>query len=179
MPDNYDLIDNKEANQYEFHIDGEIAKIEYKRSPGLISILHTEVPKALAGKGLAGKLTGEVLKAINGSGDRLKVYCPYVKKYIERHPYWQVLEKREPQTSNLQPKALEYSNGEVVIIWKPHLCVHSGICVQTLPAVYDPKARPWINPDGATTQAIINQVKTCPSGALTYRMEDTDDKLRS
>jgi len=61
----------------------------------------------------------------------------------------------------------EYTNGEVTIIWKPHVCRHSGRCFTGLPEVFDPDSRPWINVNGASTQQIIDQVKKCPSGALT------------
>ncbi|MDR1653506.1 MAG: (4Fe-4S)-binding protein [Prevotellaceae bacterium] len=60
-----------------------------------------------------------------------------------------------------------YSNGEITIVWQPGLCAHAGICVQTLPNVYDVNARPWIRPENATTQELIEQVSKCPSGALT------------
>ena len=40
----------------------------------------------------------------------------------------------------------EYSNGEITIIWQPEKCMHSGICVKTLPAVYNPQEKPWIKP---------------------------------
>jgi len=67
-------------------------------------------------------------------------------------------------------KKIEYSNGEITIIWKPDLCQHSGICVRTLPKVYHPKEHPWITPEHATTDELINQVKRCPSGALNYKV---------
>lgn len=69
-------------------------------------------------------------------------------------------------------KTHEYPNGEITILWKPDLCIHSGICVKTLPAVYDPKARPWIKPENATTQELLDQVAQCPSGALSIKKED-------
>ncbi len=62
----------------------------------------------------------------------------------------------------------KYTNGEVTIVWKPDLCIHSRNCFNGLPEVFDPRARPWITPEGSTTEKIINQVKQCPSGALTY-----------
>ncbi len=62
----------------------------------------------------------------------------------------------------------EYSNGEIVIVWQPGKCIHSGICVKTLPQVYDPKSKPWITPENATTEALIQQIKQCPSQALSY-----------
>ena len=70
----------------------------------------------------------------------------------------------------------EYTNGEITIIWQPLLCQHSGICVKTLPEVYKPNERPWINPLNATTEELIEQVKLCPSGALSFKINNTDDK---
>ena len=35
-------------------------------------------------------------------------------------------------------KKIEYTNGELTIIWQPELCQHAGICVKTLPDVYKP-----------------------------------------
>lgn len=69
-------------------------------------------------------------------------------------------------------KIHEYTNGELTIIWQPDLCCHSGICVQTLPNVYKPKERPWIQIENATTEELIAQIKTCPSGALSYKMNE-------
>jgi len=68
-------------------------------------------------------------------------------------------------------ETLEYSNGEITIIWKPKACIHSAICVKTLPEVYDPKARPWIRTENATTQELIDQIAKCPSGALSIKNE--------
>ncbi len=65
---------------------------------------------------------------------------------------------------------LTYTNGEVTIIWQPKLCSHSGNCVRGLPQVFNSKIRPWINPQGADTTQIIEQVKKCPSGALSFVM---------
>ncbi len=62
----------------------------------------------------------------------------------------------------------KYTNGEVTIVWKPNVCVHSEVCFHGLPEVFNPKEKPWINAEGANTERIISQVKQCPSGALTY-----------
>lgn len=67
-------------------------------------------------------------------------------------------------------KKIEYSNGELTIIWQPDLCQHSGICVKTLPQVYNPKERPWVKIENATTDELIAQINKCPSGALSYRL---------
>ncbi len=62
----------------------------------------------------------------------------------------------------------KYSNGEVTIVWKQGLCTHSANCVRGLPTVFHPNALPWITPENSTTEKIIDQVKKCPSGALSY-----------
>lgn len=67
----------------------------------------------------------------------------------------------------------EYTNGEVTIVWQNALCTHSARCFRGLPAVFDPRARPWITPDGTALADIVRQVEQCPSGALTwYRTAD-------
>lgn len=62
----------------------------------------------------------------------------------------------------------KYTNGDVTIVWKPELCIHSGFCFRGLNEVFDPKQRPWIRPDAATSDKIIDQIKKCPSGALSF-----------
>ncbi len=69
----------------------------------------------------------------------------------------------------------EYTNGEVTIVWEADKCIHSGICVRGLPKVFKPKARPWVDIDAAETEALVNQVKNCPSGALSFYMNDEKD----
>ncbi|MDX2248530.1 MAG: (4Fe-4S)-binding protein [Bacteroidia bacterium] len=66
----------------------------------------------------------------------------------------------------------EYSNGEVTVVWKPDVCIHSGICFGGLPRVFNPRKRPWVTIDGAETEAIVAQVKKCPSGALSFYMNE-------
>lgn len=68
----------------------------------------------------------------------------------------------------------EYTNGEVTVVWKPNVCIHSKICFNGLSDVFDPNARPWINMDGAKTERIVEQVKKCPSGALSFYMNNQD-----
>lgn len=63
----------------------------------------------------------------------------------------------------------EYTNGEITIVWQPKLCIHSGVCVKTLPKVYNTKERPWIKPENTTTKELIGQVAKCPSGALSIK----------
>lgn len=66
-----------------------------------------------------------------------------------------------------------YTNGEITITWKPNQCIHSKLCWTGLAEVFNPRERPWIKMDAATTASIMEQVDKCPSGALSYfRNED-------
>lgn len=65
-------------------------------------------------------------------------------------------------------KKINYAGDEITVVWKPELCQHSKRCWQQLPEVFDYKLKKWINPAGAPSEKIIEQVKKCPSGALTY-----------
>jgi uncharacterized Fe-S cluster protein YjdI len=61
-----------------------------------------------------------------------------------------------------------YTNGELTVVWKPEVCIHSKICWHGLPEVFNPQARPWVNAEGALTKEIAAQIDKCPSGALAY-----------
>ena len=63
----------------------------------------------------------------------------------------------------------EYQKNNLTVIWQPKKCVHSGVCVKTLPKVYDPKTKPWIRPENALKEELKSQIDACPSGALSYR----------
>jgi len=71
---------------------------------------------------------------------------------------------------------LHYTNGEVTVVWKPKVCIHSTLCWKELIEVFNPRERPWIKMDGATTGQIIEQVRKCPSGALSYFLNDEAGK---
>jgi len=66
----------------------------------------------------------------------------------------------------------EYSNGEITVVWKPELCAHAGICVKTLPNVYKPKEKPWIQIENASSDELKSQVSQCPSGALSFYINE-------
>jgi uncharacterized Fe-S cluster protein YjdI len=72
---------------------------------------------------------------------------------------------------NPQDIKKEYSNGEVTIVWQSAKCTHSANCVKNYHAVFKPKEKPWIVPENGTTEKIIETVKKCPSGALTFYLD--------
>ncbi|MEA2057354.1 MAG: (4Fe-4S)-binding protein [Actinomycetota bacterium] len=65
-----------------------------------------------------------------------------------------------------------YRTDSIVVHWDSERCAHSGICLRTLPEVFDVEARPWVNIEAADTDAIAAAVERCPSGALSYERSD-------
>lgn len=63
----------------------------------------------------------------------------------------------------------EYTNGEVTVICQPHMCTHSTKCWKGLLPVFNPKNRPWVDMNGASSERIVEQVNQCPSGALSMK----------
>lgn len=90
----YDVIDNKEAQRFEIHLDGEVAFEDYKMftteagEPG-IAYLHTDVPDSLGGRGVASALVKFILDDAAAKGLKVKPICPFVKAYIDKHPEYQ------------------------------------------------------------------------------------------
>ncbi len=65
----------------------------------------------------------------------------------------------------------KYSNEEITIVWKPSVCIHSTLCwkgEKGLKQVFNPMEKPWIKPEGASTEEIIERVNNCPSAAISF-----------
>jgi uncharacterized Fe-S cluster protein YjdI len=62
----------------------------------------------------------------------------------------------------------EYINGEATVVWQNKLCTHSANCARGLPEVFNARENPWIKPENAATEKLMEQVKKCPSGALSF-----------
>ena len=63
-----------------------------------------------------------------------------------------------------------YKNEDITIHWDQSKCIHAGVCVRTLPNVYNPKERPWIKVENASSEELKAQISKCPSGALSYTL---------
>ena len=70
----------------------------------------------------------------------------------------------------------EYTNNEITIIWKPKSCIHAAECIKALPKVYRPKEKPWIQIEHATADELKEQIRKCPSGALSFYMNGEENK---
>jgi len=61
-----------------------------------------------------------------------------------------------------------YTGEEVTILDNRGVCSHAGFCTAGLPPVWRLEVEPWIDADGAGRDAIVETIRRCPSGALSY-----------
>lgn len=67
-----------------------------------------------------------------------------------------------------------YTAGRITIHDNRSICAHAGRCTEGLAAVFRYKQEPWIDPAGGTLEAIIDTIRTCPSGALSYTLDGVE-----
>jgi uncharacterized Fe-S cluster protein YjdI len=72
----------------------------------------------------------------------------------------------------------DYAGAQVTIHDNRGICAHSGRCTDGLPSVFRLKQEPWIDPAGASAAAIIETIRTCPSGALSYSVDGVEQRDR-
>ena len=65
-----------------------------------------------------------------------------------------------------------YESGDIIVTFDPNLCIHSGVCVRGLPAVFDVRRQRWVRPENAPAGQVADQVRQCPSGALQFRLKE-------
>ena len=81
-----DVRDNTERSRFEINVDGNIAFSEYLRTGDRLTIRHTEVPKALEGRGIGSALARGLLDLARTQKLKVKPLCPFVAGYIKKHP---------------------------------------------------------------------------------------------
>lgn len=84
----YNVTNNTALEQFEIKEDGETAFLEYSIKGNVISILHTDVPDILGGKGIGSALAEHAFNYARQEKLGLKVYCSFAAVYAKRHPEW-------------------------------------------------------------------------------------------
>jgi predicted GNAT family acetyltransferase len=77
---------NEKAQQFQVRVEGHLALIRYVYSNGSIAFVHTEVPPALEGRGIAGTLARAALEFAREHELSVIPRCPFVAAYIRKHP---------------------------------------------------------------------------------------------
>ncbi len=86
MSNDLDIRNNEQQMQFEYREGDEIAKMQYRFYKDSIALMHTEVPDAMKGKGVASALAEFAFGHAKESNKRVMVYCPFVLTYVKRHP---------------------------------------------------------------------------------------------
>jgi uncharacterized protein len=83
--------DNPALHRFELDLGDAAAFSTYDREPGRITIIHTEVPKQLAGRGVGTALARGALELVRRSGEKLVPKCPFIAAFIGKHEEFQDL----------------------------------------------------------------------------------------
>lgn len=59
-----------------------------------------------------------------------------------------------------------YDGEHVDVTWDERLCIHFGACIRAPGDVFVKDRRPWVDPDAADADRVVQIVASCPSGAL-------------
>ena len=65
-----------------------------------------------------------------------------------------------------------YANDAIRVLWDSSRCIHSGLCLENAPVVFNLDTKPWVTIDGADADRIAWTIEQCPSGALRYERLD-------
>jgi uncharacterized protein len=87
----HEVIDNSAARRFEVTVDGKTAFSTYRLADGRLTVLHTDVPKELEGKGIGSALARRMLEHARALGLQVIPICPFTKGYIDKHPEYQDL----------------------------------------------------------------------------------------
>ena len=79
------------AQRFEWTEDGIRSELDYELQNGVMSILHTGVPEAVGGRGIAADLAKAALDTAREQGWLVRPVCSYVAAYIKKHAEYQSL----------------------------------------------------------------------------------------
>lgn len=80
-----DIVHIKEERRFQTIVDGVRGYVEYKEYPGGLDLVHTIVPKAIGGRGIAAALVKHVLEYARTNELKVRPTCSYVRVYMQRH----------------------------------------------------------------------------------------------
>ena len=80
------IAHNSAALRFETTVEGHLCVADYTLADTTLTLHHTEVPSALAGRGIAAALVAYALSHARRQGWRVRPTCSYVASYMQRHP---------------------------------------------------------------------------------------------
>jgi len=82
---------NAAASRFEATVESLLCVANYRLVDGVMRIHHTEVPAALEGRGIAGRIVRAAFAHAEANGLEVEPWCGYVRAYMKRHPETQRL----------------------------------------------------------------------------------------
>jgi predicted GNAT family acetyltransferase len=79
------VTDDVAASRYEATVDGVLAFAQYVRRGAKIVFVHTLVPHAIAGRGVADALARRALDDARAAGLQVVPRCPFFEAFMRRH----------------------------------------------------------------------------------------------
>ena len=90
------IIHKEAERRFEMTVEGAVAFIEYEvRKTKVLAFMHTRVPDAHKGKGVASQLARGAFGWCKEHGFQIIPVCPYIVAFIKRHPEWSALKYDE------------------------------------------------------------------------------------
>ncbi|HEV2220655.1 MAG TPA: GNAT family N-acetyltransferase [Casimicrobiaceae bacterium] len=87
MPDSgLTIAHNVAQRRFEVRGEGTLAHCDYRLDGTVLQLVHTEVPAALGGRGIAAGLVAAALAWARAEGFSVIPVCSYVRTYMRRHP---------------------------------------------------------------------------------------------
>ena len=74
------------TGRFELERDGHVATLQYTVAGRVLALLHTEIPEALRGSGIASTLAQTALDWARANHMKIDVVCPFVAAFLETHP---------------------------------------------------------------------------------------------
>ena len=74
------------TGRFELERDGHVASLQYTVAGHVLALLHTEIPDALRGSGIASTLAQTALDWARDHHLKVDVVCPFVAAFLETHP---------------------------------------------------------------------------------------------
>ena len=85
---------NEGEQRFEADTVAGLGVAEYRRRGDTLVFTHTEVPSAVRGRGLGGRLARAGLEHARATNARVVPQCPFIAAWLARHPEFEDLRAR-------------------------------------------------------------------------------------
>ena len=79
------VLDDAGDNRFVLQQDGGLSELVYRVNGNRLVLVHTEVPEAIRGRGIAGRLVQAAIERAAAEGMTVVPLCPYVRKWLGAH----------------------------------------------------------------------------------------------